>query len=489
MREDLPQPGQTSPRPAPLVPEGLGRLVLLGLLLSAMIAQEAALPDPSPEEAALLQFVNAHRTRRWQYDDDIVRMLPQFAPSGFDVAQAFTLSYEPKQALVANPQLAAAARALLTGGVGMPTAGYPDPATARFGYPGRPLWPENTIQRQERYAGPMTLALIMRGVKSAELGYAGSMLFQGETYGKAAGLTSVMSIMRLPWQEVGIAIERGSQGLDVAMVYGRGVPRKAGGVVYADANRNLRYDHGEGLAGATISCGSATMTTTAGGVWWASLPDAAAGSVTFNMAGLKAVRTYAAGTDNAVIDWRIPSADELKLVDELLVHARKAAATRKPDAESWPTPLIDLYISTLMLDLDSGRQEQLSALAQAIVDEFTSMRSKLLALLDEDPKTFAREHETLRKRYPGQAARWFKEVQEMAALRRQVVAACTPETTAKPPDPGKRAAKTEVRKPTIALPEALAKARQASCDPALRAQYDHWEQQLSDAALAKGKGK
>jgi hypothetical protein len=196
---------------------------------------------------------------------------------------------------------------------------------------------------------------------------------------------------------------------------------------------------------------------------------------------VKAQRDSVPKPDNVVIDWRVPSRDVRKQVDDSLEAAKKASAARKPEAEAWPAAMVDLFMGTLLLDLDSGRQEQVNTLVQPIADEFASMRRKFLAMLDEDPKAFAKELETQRKNYPGQAVRWFKELQGMVVLRKQVVLACTPATAGKAEEPrkasGKQAGK-QAKMPIAALWEELAKAKQASCDPVLRRQYETWELQL-----------
>jgi hypothetical protein len=468
------------------------RTALCALFLAAMAAEDSPLPAPTAEEGALLEFVNAHRCQRFAYDPIIIRMLPKFAPSGQFLASYIREPSYPQQALVANPKLAAAARELLRSGAAMPKLGHPEAPTERFGYPAKPLPPLGS--KEANLPGAKVLVVIMRQAKSAESAYAESMMTVSEATPDGSQYLTSRRILGKPWQEVGIAIARSAQGVDVAMVYGMGTGRVAGGMVYADANRNLRYDLGEGLAGVVVACGGSTMTTEAGGIWWASLPDASAGSVVFEVDGMKAERPYDAKPDvkaqrdsvpkpdNVVIDWRVPSRDVRKQVDDSLEAANKASAARKPEAEAWPAAMVDLFMGTLLLDLDSGRQEQVNALVQPIADEFTAMRRKFLAMLDEDPKAFAKELETQRKNYPGQAARWFKEVQSMAVLRKQVVLACTPAAAGKAEEPrkvsGKQAGKP-AKMPIAALWEELAKAKQASCDPVLRRQYESWELQLA----------
>jgi hypothetical protein len=466
----MPHANPPAPRPA------IARLQRPSLVLRAALclfsvallaAEDAAQPAPTAEEGALLQFINAHRVQRWEYDRILVGMLPKTHTSGVSMAGQFRGNPYPKQALAFNPKLAAAARALLRSGATMAAQGYPEGATERFGYPAKPFPAFGTKDPDPR--GAKVLVLIMRKATSVESAYAESMLHVGSVNATGTPYLGLKAILLPAWQEVGIAVERGAQGLDVAMIFGMGVSaRVTGGLVYADANRNLRYDPGEGLAGASVTCGGATVTTGKGGVWWASLPKADAGTVTFEADGMKAERAFPANAENAIIDWRVPTRDDLKQVDARLDAATKASAARKPEAEDWPVAMLDLYMSALLLDLDSRRSEQVNALIQPIADEFDSMRSKLLAMFDEDPKALAKELDRQRKRYPGLAARWFKELQSMAVLRKQVVAACTPDATGK-------AAKT----PVATLAVELSKAKAASCDPVLRRQYEAWENQLA----------
>lgn len=424
------------------------RWLALLLLLAALRAEEA-LPPPTQDEAALLGFANAHRSQRWQYDPVIVRLLPKPMPDGTSVLGYCKSYFKPKQPLVHNPRLAAAARALLASGADMPEGALPDAAAARFGYP----------------AGAKTAATIVRGAASIEAAYAGSLQFWCGTNSNRK-VISFQTVLITTWQEVGIAIARGAKGIDAVMVYGMGgAPRVAGGVVYADANRDLDYDAAEGVAGIVVTCGGASMATGPGGVWWMTLPDAAAGAVAFETAGMKASRAFAEGKDNVSISWRVPPPDELKQLDAAIAAAKAAAAARKPDNDDWPAAMVDLHMRTLLPDLDSGRQEQIAALVQPLADEFDSMRRRYLGMLDGDAKAFGQQLAKDRPRYPGTAARWFKELQTMAALRRQVVAACMP---------------AEAGKTGPALWDELDKAKAASCDPVFRRQYENWEQQLGE---------
>lgn len=424
----------------------------LPLLLLATLSAGEALPPPTLEEAALLGLTNAHRSQRWQYDPLIVKLTPKNMPDGTSV-QGYCKSYfKPQPPLVHSPQLAAAARALLAAGTVMKEDSLPDAAAARFGYP----------------ASAATAATIVRGAASIEAAYANSLVYWvGSNSGRK--VISFQTVLTTTWQEVGIAVARGAKGLDAVAVYGKGGPRTAGGVVYADANRDLAYDAAEGVAGVTVTCGAASMTTGPGGVWWLGVPEAA-GTVTFASAGMQAVRPVAAGKDAAVIAWRVPPAEELKQLDAAITAAKSAAAARKPDSEDWPAAMIDLHLRTLLLDLDSARQEQIAALIQPLADEFDSMRRKYLSDLDGDAKAFGQRLAKDRGHYPGtQAARWFKELQTMAALRQQVVAACLP---------------TAAGKTGPALWDELAKAKTASCDPVFRRQYENWLEQLGPAPAA-----
>jgi len=422
------------------------------LLLLATLSAADALPPPTQDEAALLGFANAHRSQRWQYDPVIVKLLPKNMPDGTSVLGYCKSYFKPMRQLVHSPPLAAAARALLASGANMPEGALPDAAAAQSGYP----------------AGAKTAATIVRGAASIEAAYAGSLQFWcGTNSGRK--VISFQTVLTTPWQEAGVAISRGAKGIDAVVVYGMGgAARVAGGAVYADANRDLAYDAAEGVVGVVVTCGGASMTTGPGGVWWMTLPDAGAGSVTFATAGIKATRTIEAGNDSGIF-WRVPPADELKQVDTAIAAAKSAAAGRKPDSDNWPAAMVDLHMRILFLDLDSARQEQVATLIQPLADEFDSMRRRYLADLDGDAKAFSQRLNKDRTRYPGTASRWFKELQTMAALRRQVVAA---------------GAATEPGKIPPALWEELAKARAASCDPVFRRQYEGWEQQLGPPPAA-----
>ena len=188
---------------------------------------------------------------------------------------------------------------------------------------------------------------------------------------------------------------------------------------------------------------------------WLPLDNDAAAEVAFTTGGFTGKRSVVAGLGNAVLDWPIPQAMDLKEVDRLITAADKLV--KEVDVEKKRPQLAALLIGTQLVALDEARQVKVDALLQPIAEEFANARSKLLKAMGEDPGVYKQAVADMQRMWKGCMPGWFKEAQDIGQLRQQIVAA----TTAK--DQGK---------PLAPLRDALVKGIAATNDPLFRKQYE-----------------
>lgn len=433
------------------------RFLLLALPVILCAGEPAG---PTVDEAAILVLANTHRAERGLYDNRALELVRSKQAQG----SPQLMKFYPKASLVvpqlvANPQLTAAARALLAAGTRNPENAFFDAkaAIAKEGYPG----------------SAAAIAVFCTDQPSLEAAYA-STLFRGieRKDGKTAAVVpSASQLVGTTWREVGIAVTGGKGRYSLAMVFAMGsAKRHLGGVVYLDKERNLACDPGEGCPGVTVACGEASMVTGPGGVWWLPLAGEAAGEVRFTGGGVTAKRSFVAGPGNAVIDWRMPQVADQKEADRLIAAAEKAAT--QSDAEKQRPQLAALLIGMQLASLDDERQAKVDALLLPIREEFSNARGKLLAALADEPAVYKQAVADMQKSWKGVMPGWFKEAQGLGQLRQQVLAALAPKDA----------------KPAAPVREALAKAEAASIDPVFRKQYAVMAGMLAEAPGEAAKG-
>lgn len=435
-------------------------LLLLPLLLCA---GEAV---PTGEEQLLLDIVNLHRADRRAVDriiantiyDGVVKdVSPRDWIKAGDARGEADKSV-PLPPVVFNPQLIAAARKLLAAGTTPPKekAFDPTPAMREAGY------------------GTAEKGLAMIGLDAPSL---------PEVYGKAAvnivgriddqknalPRFAVRLALKPEWREAGIAVSKGKgSGYSAIIVFGQGTAtRHIGGMVYADANRNLAYDPGEGKAGVTITVGGQTATTGAHGVWWLALPDANGGEVKMAGNGHGTAQKLEAKPVNQVFAWRLPDAADIKAADALMAAVQKAGA----DPTKLKAAQGDLLIGTLKSALDDERRAKVTALVEPIREDFVATRTKLMEQVTEEPKAYRAQVEVMRKVWYGAMPAWFKEAEGLATLYHEVVKV-------------QRAPLESREKLAAPARKALDKAIAGNLDPVFLEQYKTWSDSLA-AALAE----
>lgn len=433
-------------------------LLLLPLLLCA---GEAV---PTGEEQLLLDIVNLHRADRRAVDriiantiyDGVVKDVSarEWIKAGDARGEADKMT--PLPPVVFNPQLIAAARKLLAAGTTPPKEKAFDPAPA---------------MREAGYAEAR--GVVMIGIDAPSL---------PEIYGKAAvniigrredkkdaqPRFTVRQALNVEWREIGIAAAKGKGGYSAVFIFGPGsATRHIGGMVYADANRNLAYDPGEGKAGVTITVGGQTATTGAHGVWWLALPDANGGEVKMAGNGHGTAQKLEAKPVNQVFAWRLPDAADIKAADALMAAVQKAGA----DPAKLKAAQGDLLIGTLKSALDDERRAKVTALVEPIREDFVATRTKLMEQVTEEPKTYRAQVEVMRKVWYGAMPAWFKEAEGLATLYHEVVKV-------------QRAPLESREKLAAPARKALDKAIAGNLDPVFLEQYKTWSDSLA-AALAE----
>lgn len=430
-------------------------LLLVPVLAQAVEpAKAAAASEPTPDELVLFASLNRLRTDFLRGREPINKVVRN---KQIPVELWYWPSmdkYVPKtgtgQPVVLSPVLMTAARNLLSSNTPPPANRQPfdaKPALTAAGYAA---------------ADKGGTALIGLNAPTLDIAFAMACTNVTGTYerpDKKLDIYSVREACQLTWREAGIAIANTGKSWSVVIVLGAGTaPRQFGGVVYLDANRNDRYDPGEGKAGVKIACGGQTMTTGAAGGWWlpGTTPDDA--EITFAIDSYTAKRPAPKGSACLVIDWMLPNPADIKTVDRLLAEAEKGKGS---DAEKLRAPLIALLVGTLRTTVDDPRQQRIDALLEPVKPAFETMRKRILTSLGDDADTVGKYLAEQKKVWAGSMAPWFKEAASLYPLRQQVVAV--------------QAATAEQAKLMAAALPALAKAKTASIDPIFAAQYEAWE--------------
>lgn len=265
------------------------------------------------------------------------------------------------------------------------------------------------------------------------------------------------------WREAGVAVAVSGKKYSVAIVLGQGsAKRYLGGLAYADANRNGRYDAGEGKAGVTAKIGAASVTTGPGGAWWLAQAGDDAVDVTFTGDGFTAVRAAPKAAANAQIDWRLPNAADLKAADKLIEAAEKDF---KADDEGRRKAQAALLAGTRRAVLDDARTAKVATLVESIKEEYDEMMKRLLGGMSGTPDEFKSALDAAKKRWKGSFAPLFKEVEALYKLREGVNKAQT-------------APADQHAKLVPPLLQQIEKAMPVSCEPVLVDQLLLWREAL-----------
>lgn len=437
------------------------RLFVAALLPALLAAGEAAGPavDPTGEEMAILVMANQHRVERIMGNNRISHAIQAKKVAGSNAVWGQSAPKGTAPPLVVNPALVAAARALLKSGAKAPEKAVFDPLPA---------------MREAGYAGDKGMAIFGADAPDLASAYATAMLNSIGTKvvnNKTNDVIAALEALKPQWREVGIAVGMAKNRPSVVIVLSAGsAKRYVGGVVYADANRNLAYDPGEGRAGVQVSCGGASMTTGASGAWWLALDNEAEGEVAFSGGGFSSIRPLAKGPGNQTVDWRMPNAADLKTADKLIADAEKVA--KNTDMEKKRVQLAALLTGTRMAALDDARQKQVTALTEQLQGEFDMAMGKIMGALGEEPADFKKVLGDVQKIWKGAMPAWFKEAEALGKLRQQVN-----KVLSVPEDQQGKLAPPVIKQ--------VQKAKAETIDPKFLEQYSTWEEQLEDVLPAE----
>jgi hypothetical protein len=430
------------------------------LLLSAAMLLAAGDAAPSGEETAVLGMLNRLRTDYRHGEAVVLAAIRAGTVQTSETvwSKSAKLARTPPPPAVLHPALQTAAAAILASGAKLPDKALFDagPALQQAAYPAAA-------------GGGLVLLAVDAPDLATAFARAGTVVIKEIDKGKykERELAAHEACDKV-WREVGLAVRTGKVGVSLCIVLGKGsAPLLAGGIVYRDANRNDRYDPGEGVAGATASAGGLTMITAAGGVWWLAPAPATGLAVSVTVDGMTMTREVAAGATGAGFDWNAPAKAELAKIDQLIAAAAKVTAAA--DEAKRAGPQAALLIATRMTALDDARAATVAKLTEGVQFRFDNTREKVLEGLGESAAEANKLIAAQKKSWEGAMADWFKEAAALPRLREQVAALMKLEPVA--------AAKQA--KPLLAQ---LDKAIAASIEPSFLDLYRTWQAQLAGLA-------
>jgi hypothetical protein len=368
----------------------------------------------------------------------------------------FALTNGTRPPLVFSPPLCAAASALLKSGAKpvRNTRFNAGPAVGTAGY-------ANDKETLAMFAmDSPSLAIAYLEALSNSIGMI--VVNPQESFEDYAGVHAIKD----DWREAGVAVAVAGGKFRVVLVLGQGTAqRHLGGIAYADAKRNGRYDSGEGKAGVKVACGTATMTTGAGGAWWLGLDSPDPGEVSFAYETFTTVRPLAKDASNQLVDWRLPNSADLKTADRLTAKVEKEL--KNPDPDKSRAALADLLAGTRRAILDDDRQKKVDALVEPVREDFETTLKRLCIAFSDEPADFKKRLAEIQKPWKGAMAAWFKEADAVAKMRQQVSTVfATP-----------AAQRGKLIPPLL---KQLATAKDEACDPAFSENYQSLETQLEE---------
>lgn len=441
-------------------------LLLLPLLLGAAEKERkpAAPPIPTDQEIVVLHLLNDFRGDATSGHLLLSRQVQMKALPSMPNMWSQSLGHpKPAPPLTINPLLMSAARALLASTV-TPVAKEPITFAEAL----------RTVAYSPDATGHVLVARDAPSLSAAFVRAFTHVVGEKEiTPTNRRPIYAASEAIAPTWREVGIAVAPGKNGtFSLVVVLGAGsATRYVGGVVYADANRNRRYDAGEGKPDVQVSVGDVSMTTGAGGAWWLALTNDAAAEVTFSGAGHRAVRPLAKGNTNQTVDWRIPNAADLTLADRLIADAEKNPAAEPAQRRK---VLAALLSGTRMSILDDARLTKISSMVQPIQNDFDQLLRQAMAALAEEPAEFKKQMTTLKKTWEGSLPKLFKELESLYSLRKQVNSVLALPAAQQPP----------LVPPVLKQVE---KASASSNDPVCLEMLETWRGSLEAAVPVKAK--
>jgi hypothetical protein len=353
--------------------------------------------------------------------------------------------------VVINPQLMLAAHNLLKA----------EPA-AQKGTP----YDCTTVLHDANYpTTPQVFALVGLDAGQLQQAYGQALMFPYRVTGTGVGILSRKIALAANWREAGVAVQTVAGKTSLVIILGEGTARRfGGGIAYADRNRNGAYDSGEGKAGVTVTIGSTSFTTEAGGAWWMPLTTDDQGKpteITFTDSGLKSVREIPPGTTNVSIDWRLPSAADLATADRLIaacVNEQKIEAQRRSASAK-------LFFETRGLAIDDQRLKQIQTLVASFSTEGNALVARTMKAFGEEPEDWKKARSELEKPWKGSLRKWFQDADATYQTFQGVKSAL-----AAPPE--------KQGKVVLAARKLIEQRLKATIDPSLIEQLQTWTEQL-----------
>ena len=216
----------------------------------------------------------------------------------------------------------------------------------------------------------------------------------------------------------GTALVPRTGGFSSAQNFGHGRSgRPAGGVVYADRNRNGRFDSGEGVGGVVVRGSTASTTTWLSGGWALELPTGDAGEIAFELAGQRETVAIESGRNALVADWPMPLPDDARLLDRLEAVAKVAG----------PAGRIGRINAAVALDRFASPRTRVLALAALCAEERTALvadqeRVRDAVWWDERDAALAAVAAAAGRWQGSDAAAWFSGAGEFAKVQAKAIA-------------------------------------------------------------------
>lgn len=432
------------------------RLPLLALFIAQLATGEAT--GPTGEEVAAMCMLNQLRTDYRRGEAVVLEAIRAktvtITESVWSKSAKYAKSTPPPA--VWHPALQIAAAGLLTQGAKLPDKALFDagPALQQAGYPA---------------AAAGGLVLMSADAPSLAVAFARACttIIKETDKGKytAVDLAAHEACVET-WREIGVVVKTGKSGVSICLILGKGsAPLLAGGTVYRDANRNGRYDPGEGVVGAIASLGTLRMTTGPGGAWWLAGPAAPGQNLSLAVDGLTLSWPQPAAATAFGHDWNVPTMAEIKRLDQLIAEAEKANAGT--DEAKRAVPQAALLIAARALGLDDSRAAKVPKLIESVQYRFDNTREKVLEALGESPADAVKLITAQKKAWAGAMPEWFKEAAALPRLREQVMAVMKQEAVA-------------AEKPGKALLTQLDKATAGSVESSFLDLYRTWQEQITE---------
>jgi hypothetical protein len=379
--------------------------IVLSLGLPVMLqTAEKNVPQPTPEEVMVLLQVNAYRTdpRSFNIQFNAWTKLNKDGIPEQRIKSQQDAPDKPRQPVVFNPRLLAAAKALADSDCAPVAMQRTDPGSALtkagYGSPGKAI----AITAVDG-PDPITAHRL-------------AMLQQVEKREKGYPISASADLMQPYLREIGIGLNKSKANRwNVAEVLGIGqAKRLVGGVVFRDDNHNGVYDVNEGVGGVVVTCGDAKTVSGTAGSWTLELGATGAAEVTVAHDGMTEAFPIIAGADNVFITWIKPVVDDQKACDKQL-----SALAKETDETKSRILKANLLIASKRWKIDAGRQAKVSEAVKPIAEEWSTSVVQMREAMHSSASEFKSSMAAITKVWTGvpEVASWCKTAGKMYALQ------------------------------------------------------------------------